>query len=159
MIGQVDPHDPDVRALLDRHLALMHAQSDPEDVHALDATGLSDPAVTLVGLRRGGVLLGLGALKELDPEHGELKAMHVVAEARGSGAGRALLDHLLGLAQSRGYRRVSLETGSQPGFAPARALYASAGFTACGPFADYVASPASTFLTRVLSAGGRPAPR
>ena len=149
-IGPEDPRTPDVRALLERHLATMHAQSPPEDVHALDVEGLLDPAVRLVGCREpGGALLAVGALR-LEPGQAELKSMHTAAEARGRGVARLVLAHLLDLARTHGARRVSLETGSQPGFAPARELYRSAGFVECGPFGSYAASPSSTFMTLEL---------
>ncbi len=152
-----DPRAADVRGLLERHLAHMNALSPPEDVHALDVDGLVDPAVTFFSARSGGRLLGVGALKQLEPGHAEIKSMHTAEEARGRGVARALLDHLLRVARDRGARRLSLETGSQPGFAPARALYAAAGFTPCPPFGDYRPSPHSTFLTRTLTAAdGRP---
>lgn len=119
----------------------------PEDVHALDVDALLDPAVTFFSFRVEGRLLGVAALKELDRHHGEVKSMHTAEVARGLGIGRAMVDHLIGLARDRGYRRLSLETGSQPAFAPARSLYASAGFRLCGPFGDYGPSPNSTFMT------------
>jgi putative acetyltransferase len=147
VITEDDPQAPDVRELLDQHLDLMRSQSPPEDVHALDADGLVDSAVTFYSYRDASGLLAVGALKELDPAHGELKSMHTAAAARGRGIGRAMLTHLMGIARDRGYTRLSLETGSMAGFAPARGLYESAGFRACGPFADYLASPNSTFMT------------
>jgi len=148
--GQIsadDPGAPDVRALLERHLASMLAVTPPEHSFALDVDGLLDPAVTFFSFRADGKLLAIGAIKQLDPEHAEIKSMHTAAAARGRGVGRAMLDHLLGVARSRGYRRVSLETGTMAEFTPARALYASAGFTACGPFADYRPSEDNCFLT------------
>ncbi|HEX6471477.1 MAG TPA: GNAT family N-acetyltransferase [Streptosporangiaceae bacterium] len=150
-----DPRAADVRALLRRHLELMHSVTPPEDVHALDLGGLLDPAVTFVSFRDGGELLGIGALKQLDEGHGELKSMHTAAAARGRGVARAILDHLLSLARDRGYLRVSLETGSMAEFVPARTLYATAGFTLCGPFADYHPSPNSTFMTLELESRAR----
>lgn len=150
-ITPADPLDGDVRALLERHLALMNEQTPPEDVHALDVEGLRDPAVSLVGLREDGVLLAVGALKHLDDRHGELKSMHTAAEHRGRGAGAQVLAHLLALARERGYHRVSLETGSMAASAAARSLYARAGFVGCGPFAAYRPSPSSTFMTLDLT--------
>lgn len=147
-----DPRAPDVRGLLERHLALMRATTPPQDVHALDIDGLLDPAVTFFSLRRDGELLGVGALKQLDPHNAELKSMHTAQAARGRGIGRAMLYHLLAVARERGCRRVSLETGSMDAFAPARSLYAAAGFRPCGPFADYRPSPNSTFMTLPLDA-------
>ena len=149
-ISDDDPRAADVRALLARHLAFANAHSPPEDVHALDVDGLLGPAVTFVGYRSDGVLLGVGALKRLDKDHAELKSMHVAEEARGRGVGRAILDHLLAVAREGGFRRVSLETGSMEAFAPARSLYASAGFAPCPPFGDYWDSPNSTCMTLSL---------
>jgi putative acetyltransferase len=145
-----DPRADDVRALLDRHLVFANTHSPPEDVHALDLTGLLSPAVTFFSARGDGELLGVGALKELDETHGEVKSMHTASEARGQGVGRAMVDHLISLARQRGYRQLSLETGSMDAFAPARALYGRAGFAPCGPFAAYVLSPNSTFMTLIL---------
>ena len=146
-IGPEDPRSPDVVALLERHLGFAHEHSPPEDVHALDVERLTGPGITFVGAREDGVLLGVGAVKRLDAGHAELKSMHTAAEARGRGVGRALLAHLVALAAAQGYRRVSLETGSMEAFAPARALYAAAGFTTCPPFGDYDPSRHSTFMT------------
>ncbi|GEL46745.1 GCN5 family N-acetyltransferase [Cellulomonas hominis] len=145
-----DPRSPDVRALLTRHLELMHEQSPPEDVHALDVDALTAPHVTFVSARdgAGGELLGVGAITEISPGHGEIKSMHTAAAARRRGVAGALLDHLLALADARGYARVSLETGTEDGFAAARALYARAGFAECPPFGSYRESPSSVFLTR-----------
>jgi putative acetyltransferase len=149
-IAADSPAAPDVRALLARHLEFTTATSPPEDMHALDADRLLDPAVTFFSFRAGGELLGVGALKRLDGQHAELKSMHTVAAARGRGIGRAMVEHLIGVARERGYRRVSLETGSMAEFAPARALYARAGFSPCAPFGDYRLSRHSTFMTMAL---------
>lgn len=145
-----DPRADDVRRLLARHLAFAHATTPPNDVHALDVDGLVDPAVTFFSYRAGGEVLAVGALKRLDREHAEIKSMHTAAEARGRGIGRAMVDHLLAVARRRGHRRVSLETGAGPGFAPARRLYASAGFAPCEPFGEYRPSRNSTFMTVAL---------
>ena len=143
-----DPRTRDVRRLLERHLAHAHANTRPEEVYALDVDALLDPAVTFFSFRADGELLGVAALKELDEQHGEVKSMHTAEAARGRGIGRALVEHLIGVARERGYRRLSLETGAGPAFAPARALYARAGFVPCGPFADYDGSPNSAYMTR-----------
>lgn len=157
-----DPRARDVRELLERHLSFARTHSPPADVHALDAECLLDPAVTFFSFRRDGALLGVGALKQLDGHHSELKSMHTAQAARGRGIGRAILDHLIGVARDRGCHRVSLETGSMPAFAPARSLYADAGFGPCGPFGDYGPSPNSTFMTLSLNgsdSAGRPSRR
>jgi putative acetyltransferase len=147
-----DPRRPDVRALLERHLTFALSTTPPEHSFALDVDALLDPAITFCGYRASGELLGVGALKRLDAEHAEIKSMHTADAARGRGVGRAMLNHLLGLARDHGYRRVYLETGTMIEFEPARALYASAGFVACGPFADYQPSEDNFFMTLVLDA-------
>ena len=149
-IGVDDPTAEDVRELLRRHLEFARATTQPEDVHALEANQLVDPGVTFYSYRRDGELLAVGALKQLDGRHAEIKSMHTAAAARGRGVGRAILHHLLGVARAEGVRRVSLETGTMAEFAPARALYESAGFTACGPFADYRPSDDNCFMTLLL---------
>ena len=145
-----DLTDARVLRLLEDHLADMYASSPACSVHALDVSGLADPRVTFWTLRDGDEILGCVALIELDPEHGELKSMRMSAEHRGRGLGRLLLDHVLADARRRGYRRISLETGSQDFFAPARGLYSRNGFVVCGPFADYVLDPSSVFMTLEL---------
>ena len=129
-----DPGAEDVRALLERHLAFARATTAPEEIHALDLQALRDPAVTFYSLRRGGELLGVAALQALDGGHAELKSMHTAQAARRGGVARALVNHLVAVARARGFVRVSLETGAGPAFAPARALYAGAGFRPCGAF-------------------------
>jgi putative acetyltransferase len=151
-----DPRAEDVRRLLERHLEFAHTHTPPEDVHALDVDELVDPAVTFYSFRRNGRLLAVGALKQLDPRHAELKSMHTAAAERGRGIGRAMVHHLLGVAAARGCGRVSIETGTMAAFAPARSLYAGAGFTPCGPFGDYQPGPNNTFMTLVLD--GVPGP-
>ena len=148
--GKISPDDPrasDVRVLLERHLAFAYEHSPPDDVHALDLSGLLDADVSFFSFRRNGELLGVGALKMLDACHAELKSMHTAEAARGRGIGRAMVEHLLAVARARGMRRVSIETGAMAVFAPARSLYAHAGFEPCAPFGDYVQSPNSTCMT------------
>ena len=141
----------DVRALVERHLEFARAHTPPEFVFAVEAGDLADDRdVTLLCGRRDGRLLAIGALRELDPEQGELKSMHTAAEVRGRGIGTAMLAQLVALARQRGYRRVSLETGRSEAFAPARALYASAGFVECGRFGDYPEDGQSFFMTMAL---------
>ena len=141
---------PAIHALLEEHLRNMYELSPPESVHALDLTSLRKPDVTFWTLWSDGELLGCGALKELDRSHGEIKSMRTAMEHRRKGVARAMLEHIIGEAQRRRYARLSLETGSQPAFEPARRLYESFGFTYCPPFGDYRDDPNSVFLTRVL---------
>lgn len=141
-----DPERPDVRALLEEHLRDMRSLSPPESTHALDVAGLKTPSITFWTVRDGGALLGCGALKELDATHGEIKSMRTPEALRRRGAGRAILTHIVAEARRRGYRRLSLETGSMAAFAPAQNLYASFGFELCGPFGSYQLDPNSVFM-------------
>jgi putative acetyltransferase len=146
-IRPADPGETGVRALILAQLEYGRAASPPEDAHALEPEALGGPDIALFAAREGEAVLAIGALVRIDDDHGELKAMHTAAAARGRGLGRAMLARLLAEARQRGYRRVSLETGSMEAFAPARALYGSAGFTLCAPFGDYVASESSVYLS------------
>ena len=143
----------EIRALLGEHLRSMHELFPPESVHAVDITALRDPAITFWTAWSHDQLLGCGALKELDPTHGEIKSMRTVAAQRRQGVGRALLEHIVAEGHSRSYARLSLETGSMGAFAPAHRLYEGFGFTYCGPFADYTEDPNSVFMTRRLAGG------
>lgn len=145
-----DPERDDVRALLEEHLRDMHAITPAGSVHALDVRRLKVPSITFWSVRDGDTLLGCGALKELDATHGEVKSMRTPAALRHRGAGRAMIAHLIEVARARGYARLSLETGATAPFVPARRLYESVGFTACGRFGDYPDDPHSVFLTLVL---------
>jgi putative acetyltransferase len=149
-ISADDPRRPEVRALLERHLTFCLSETPPEHSFALDVDGLLDPKVTFVSFRDGATVLGVAAIKELDPAHVEVKSMHTAAEARGRGVGRALLGHLLDTSRERGYRRVSLETGTTPGFAAARSLYESFGFTPAGPFGGYPQTGDNMFYSLAL---------
>jgi putative acetyltransferase len=119
-------------------------------VHALDIAALLDPRITFYSARHDGRLVGVGALKELDARHGEVKSMHTAEAARGQGVGRAIVDHMLDVARQRGYRRVSLETGTGLAFAPASSLYTGIGFTPCEPFDGYTSNPHSVCMTLAL---------
>lgn len=145
-----DLRGPEIRALLEEHLANMRRISPPESVHALDLDGLRRPGISFWTVWDGERLLGCGALKQLDARHGEVKSMRTAMSARRSGVARAVLTHIVDEARRRGYERLSLETGSQPDFEPARRLYASFGFARCGPFDGYAEDPNSVFMTRTL---------
>ncbi len=145
-----DLNGPEIRMLLQEHLDSMKLYSPPESIHALDVEKLRRPEITFWTGWENDELLGCGALKELDARHGEIKSMRTSGHHRGKGVGKALLIYILEEAIRRGYRRVSLETGSHEAFAPARSLYASLGFTYCEPFADYILDPYSVFMTKEL---------
>ena len=133
--------------LIARHLDGMHEYSPPESVHALDVEALRQPGITFWSAWIGGELAGIGALKALDDERGELKSMRVDDRFRGAGVGRALLRHILAAARERGMTSLWLETGTTPDFAPAQRLYESEGFVTCEPFDGYAHDPFSRFMT------------
>ena len=150
VIAPEDPMDPEVDVVIARHLAAMNDETPAAHVHALQAKRLQDPAVTLFGARRAGVLLGVAAIRRLDATHAEIKSMHTLAEARGQGVGRAMLSHLLQVAVAIGCERVSLETGTMAAFEPARTMYESAGFRPCEPFGEYTVNRYSVCMTLAL---------
>ena len=141
---------PQIAALLDEHLQDMRRISPPESKHALDLAGLRKPDISFWTVWDGDALVGCGALKELDPAHGEIKSMRVAADRRGRGVGAAILTHIIDEAMRRSYTRLSLETGSMPFFEPAHRLYRRFGFEFCGPFGSYREDPYSVFMTRRL---------
>ena len=145
-----DLSGPEIVELLQEHLRDMHRVSPPESVHALDIESLRKPEITFWTIWDAGILAGCGAIKELDPQHAEIKSMRTASSHRHKGVAKQLLQHLLDEAKQRGYTRVSLETGSMDFFMPARALYASFGFKNCSPFSDYIADPNSVFMTKEL---------
>lgn len=150
LIEATEPTVDDVAQLVETHLDFARRVTPPEDVHAVDVDGLLDPTVTVFAARRGGELVGIGALRELDARHGEIKSMHTLESARGEGVGRAMVDHLVEVARTRGYHRISLETGTMEPFAASRALYQSCGFEECEPFGEHRVRAVSVCMTRQL---------
>lgn len=147
-----DLRGPEIVALLQTHVAFCKAASPPESAHVLDLDGLRVPEIAFWSVWDGPDLIGCGALKELDPTHGEVKSMHTAAKHRGRGVGLAVLRQIVAEARARGYRRLSLETGSMQAFAPARTLYAAFGFVECPPFGSYRLDLNSVFMTLDLTA-------
>lgn len=139
-----------IAALLRLHLDDMHQWSPPESVHAMPIERLRASDVTFYTAWDGDDLAACGALKQLDPQHGEIKSMRADPAWRGKGAGRAILLHILAAARARGYTRLSLETGVPDAFLPARRLYASHGFAECPPFGNYLDDGFSLCMTRTL---------
>ncbi|GGN23742.1 MULTISPECIES: GNAT family N-acetyltransferase [Marinomonas] len=145
-----DLSGPEVKQILTEHLKDMFTASPPECVFALDLDGLKKPNITFWTVWEDRQLLGCGALKILDKTHGEIKSMRTTGAARNKGVASTLLRHILDTAKQRGLNTISLETGSQDFFAPARKLYAKHDFTECGPFSDYKLDPHSVFMSREL---------
>jgi len=141
---------PEIAELLKEHLASMFVYSPPESVHALPIEGLRSPDITFWSVWENGKLIGCGALKELDPQHGEIKSMRTASAHLRKGVARALVRHIIAEAKRRGYRRLSLETGSMAAFEPARQLYTACGFTYREPLGNYVNDRNSVFMTTEL---------
>ncbi|MFN3845621.1 MAG: GNAT family N-acetyltransferase [Paracoccaceae bacterium] len=150
-IALESPLGSDLGLLMQRHTADMHADTPPESIHMMDASQLAGSGIWFFVMREEGNPIGMGAFKRIDASHAEIKSMHVLAEVRGRGLSRRMLDHLMDAARAEGFTRLSLETGVQPTFIAARALYANAGFTECVPFKGYRDDPNSIFMTRGLA--------
>ena len=146
-----DLDDERVIALLDEHLQGMADHSPPESIHALNLDGLKAGNVTFWTVWEGDEIYGCGALQELDGEHGEIKSMRTAAAHLRKGVAATMLEYILEEAKRRGYKRLSLETGSGPGFDAAHALYEKYGFSYCGPFANYTNDPFSRFMTMEIA--------
>ena len=145
-----DLNGPEIKSLLQEHLDDMYQTSPEESVHALDLSELKQADIRLWTVWEQDKLLGCGALKTHNTEEGEIKSMRTSHAARNKGVASTLLQHILNDAKQQGLTKISLETGTQDFFAPARALYRKHGFTECGPFADYQPDPYSTFMTKTL---------
>jgi putative acetyltransferase len=137
--------------LLEEHLAEMQATSPPESKHALDLEGLRSPLVNFWTIWDNQQLAGCAAYQKLDSNHAEIKSMRTSGVYRGCGIGSILLIHLIKDAKLNGFKKLSLETGSMPFFAPARAMYEKHGFNYCGPFGNYVEDPYSQFMSLDIS--------
>jgi putative acetyltransferase len=145
-----DLDDARIVALLRHHFDTCHAVTPPGSAHVFDVARLKSPDVDFFAAWQGGTLLGVGAVKYLTPEHGEVKSMHTSQAARRRGTASAILAHIVETARAKGVARLSLETGSFGYFAPARAFYRAHGFSDCPPFGDYKADRNSVFLTREI---------
>lgn len=151
-IAEADPAEPALRGLLAAHREHCFSDMPPESCHTLDLDGLRGDDVTFWAARAGDAVVGMAALQELSPQHGEVKSMHVVAARRGAGLAKALLHVVLQEARRRGYAAVSLETGGSPNFRPAVAFYRREGFVVCPPFGSYTEDPNSVFMRLELAA-------
>lgn len=149
-IKRDDLTHPEIKTLLKRHADEMDANSPPGSCHYLDLEGLRGPEISFWSVWDGDQLLGCGALKELESQHGEIKSMHVHTDARGRGIADRMLKHIMAEAYQRSCTRLSLETGSKPAFIPARKLYEKYGFEECPPFGGYQMNVHSVYMTRVL---------
>jgi putative acetyltransferase len=150
-IAREAPVGADLALLFQRHTADMHADTPPESIHMMDASQLDMPQVQFFVAREFGTPLAMGAFKVLsDAAHAEIKSMHVLAEARGRGLSKIMLAQVETAARALGVTQLSLETGVQPTFVAARALYERAGYVVCAPFEGYWDDPNSLFMTKTL---------
>lgn len=140
----------EVIALLQEHLADMYATSPAESVHALDVEALKASNIRFFSAWQDEALAGCVAIKMLDSQQAELKSMRAARAFRGQGVGQALLQYIIDHAKAQGFSSLSLETGTQDYFAPARSLYRKFGFSECGPFGQYGLDPNSHFMTLKL---------
>jgi putative acetyltransferase len=146
-IKKDDLTGPEIAELVMDHLRNMAIHSPPESRHALNLDGLKKPDITFWSAWEGEGLVGCGALKEIDDQHGEIKSMKTSSSHLKKGVAKRLLQHIIEEAKRRGYQRLSLETGSMDAFIPARRLYESFGFHLCRPFSNYKEDPNSVFMT------------
>ena len=138
------------QSIVREHLAGMLDNTPIESVHALPLDKLRQPHITFWTAWAGSELCGCGALKTLDKQHGEVKTMRTRPMFLRQGVGQAVLSQIVTEANSRGLKRLSLETGSSESFTAARSMYFKNGFEICGPFGDYQLDPHSVFMTRQL---------
>lgn len=143
----------DIAAFLEEHIADMKSVSPPESKHALDLEGLRKSEIIFWTVWDDEKLIACGAIKHLNDFHAEMKSMRVIASLRGKGVASELMRHILEYAKNKGYKRLSLETGSMEFFLPARKLYEKFGFVYCGPFDSYIDDPNSVFMTLDLRGG------
>lgn len=135
-IKRTDLSEPEVVALLELHHAEMERFSPPGTCHVLDLNGLKVPGIEVFAAWENGQLLSIGALKQHDG-FGEIKSMRASPEARGKGAGKAMLTHLIARGRELDFSQIKLETGSGPVFEAALNLYKRFGFEPCEAFAGY----------------------
>ena len=138
------------QSIVREHMAGMLANTPIESVHALPLDKLKQPNITFWTAWIGSELCGCGALQRLDAQHGEVKSMRTRANFLRQGVGQAVLSHIINEANTRGMKRLSLETGSSDDFAASRAMYLRNGFEICGPFSDYKLDPLSVFMSKQL---------
>jgi putative acetyltransferase len=151
MIIKIDDlHSSEIAALLEEHLQNMYLITPPESVHALDIEALRKPEITFWSAWEDSVLYGCGALKQINPAHGEVKSMRTVSLYRRKGIASALLTHIIDVSKQRGYKKLNLETGSMKEFNPARTMYEKFGFSYCDPFEGYAEDPNSVFMVKYL---------
>ena len=141
---------PEVNQLLKRHFIELRAASPEGSAHVLDIPGLKIPSIKFWSLWEENQLVGCGALKFLDKNHGEFKSIRIHDDFRGKGNGTKIINHLINEAKKLNITKISIETGASSFFAPARRLFDNCGFKPCPPFAHYKEDINSLYLTKLL---------
>ena len=144
---------PEVNQLLKKHFIELRAASPQGSTHVLDIPGLKVPSIKFWSLWEENQLMGCGALKFLDKEHGEFKSIRIHDNFRNKGKGIKVIEHLILEAEKLGIKRISLETGAGVFFDPARKLFKSCDFKPCKPFAHYKEDINSIYLTKLINNG------
>ena len=147
--GNFDNHK--VNELLIKHFVELRAASPEGSAHVLDIPGLKIPSIKFWSLWNKEKLIGCGALKFLDKEHGEFKSIRIHDDFRKQGKGINVINHLINEAKKLKIKRLSIETGASDFFIPARKLFKKTGFTVCEPFAHYKKDINSVYLTMHIS--------
>jgi len=141
---------PKVNELLKNHFIELRAASPKGSVHVLDIPGLKIPSIKFWSLWKDDQLMGCGALKFLEKDHGEFKSIRVHDNFRKKGNGIKVINHLIDEAKKLEIKRLSIETGAGEFFAPARKLFDKCGFKPCPPFAHYKEDINSLYLTKLI---------
>jgi putative acetyltransferase len=149
-ILEVDPREPEITAILQTHLDFCRASTPAEHVYALDVSKLVAPNITVFAAKLDGEFVGVGAVRIFEESHAEIKSMHTLLKARGKGISKVLVQHMLDFARQKGVTRMSLETGTNEAFKPARELYKSFGFIESEAFSDYVLSEDNMCMSRLI---------
>tara|TARA_B100000131_G_C18103561_1_gene606930 strand:- start:966 stop:1421 length:456 start_codon:yes stop_codon:yes gene_type:complete len=139
--------DPKVNELLNKHFFELRSVSPEGSTHVLDIPGLKDPSIRFWSLWENDELIGCGAIKIFDNNHGEFKSIRVADKFRKSGVGEKIISHLIDRAKQIGIKKLSIETGAGDFFLPARKLFKKFGFISCKPFAHYKEDPNSRYYT------------
>ena len=141
---------PEVNQLLKKHFIELRAASPEGSAHVLDIPGLKVPSIKFWSLWEDDQLMGCGALKFLDQNHGEFKSIRIHDYFRGKGNGLKVINHLIEEAKKLNIKKLSIETGAGDFFTPARKLFDKCGFKPCPPFAHYKEDINSLYLSKLL---------
>ena len=144
-------NNPEVHELLIKHFIELRSVSPEGSTHVLDIAGLKDPSIKFWSLWDENNLMGIGALKFLDKEHGEFKSIRVSDKFKDKRNGSKIINHLINEAKKLNIKRLSLETGAGDFFLAARKLFLKCGFETCEPFSDYKKNINSVYMTMLIN--------